>query len=89
MSPIYFQRWYLGQRCTSTPPIITIIKGVRRISYFVETGFHSYIKPRPFHLGKHLGELYNGIIPKGSHYIIGEDDCIVSDQLIITGKYKK
>lgn len=86
MSPVYFQRWCLGECCTSTP---IVIKRMRHVGYVVETGFHSYTKPRPFHLGRHLGELYNGIIPKGSHYIIGEEDCIVSDQLIITSKYRQ
>ena len=32
--------------------------------------------------------LYNAIIPKGSHYIIGDFGDIVSDQLIIIDKYK-
>lgn len=84
ISPIYFQRWRSGECYTSTP---IVIKRMKRIGYLVETGFHSYTKPRPFHLGTHLGKLYNAIIPKGSRYIIGEEDCIVSNQLIITGKY--
>lgn len=64
-----------------------IIEKSRRLCY-VDVGFHSFTIPT-HGIFSHSLDLYNAIIPKGSHYIIGEDDCIVSDQLIITSKYQQ
>lgn len=53
---------------------------------YVNVGFHSFTIPTcemfPF------GTLYNAVIPKGSRYLVGNNNDIVSDQLIIIDKYK-
>lgn len=59
--------------------------------YFVEKGFHSFLsKPSHDHilfyfppLHPFFQALYKAIIPKGSKYIIGEKDEVVSDHLKI------
>ena len=81
-SPVYDQEWRLGE--------VEKTNLVIEKDNFVTLGFHSYLVPRPNHLPcfNHL-ELYNAIIPKGSHYIKGDNSDIVSDQLMIIDKYKK
>ena len=86
ISPCYSYRWYLG-RLEESPMIIEKYKRYPR--YYVNVGFHSFTIPIHGIFRNSAGTLYNAIIPKGSHYIIGENNCIVSDQLIIISKYKK
>ncbi len=85
VSPCYHYKWCLG-KLEQSPMIIEKTKGH---IYYVDVGFHSFIIPTYGIFSHSYGTLYNAIIPKGSRYIIGEDNCIVSDQLIITSKYQQ
>lgn len=49
------------------------------VGYSVQDGLHAYIKSPV----KISSEFHYAIIPKGSHFYIGENNDIVSDQLII------
>lgn len=85
-SPCYCYKWCLGKLEQS---LMIIEKTKSNLLYYVNVGLHSYTIPTYGIFSHSYGTLYNAIIPKGSRYIIGEDNCIVSDQLIITGKYQQ
>lgn len=62
-------------------------KGIEHL-YFsyrnsVDEGFHAYrIKKKHFYM-RHYTEMKKAIIPKGSEYVIGEEDDIVSSDIIV------
>lgn len=68
--------------------------GVRKYNWGtieINEGLHAFlIIDKPKRLAYlYNGVIYNCIIPKGSKYYIGNDDDIVSNQMIITGRYKE
>ena len=98
----YFFTWYEWElnKIQASPIVITTqkyaIKETTNVlqRWIIEQGLHSYLDPNMCISIKRFpslikSNLYNAIIPKGSHYIIGDEGDIVSDRLIITNKYKE
>ena len=58
---------------------------------FIDEGLHAYISLETALCRTiwNTGILYNCTIPKGSKYYLGNDDDIVSNQMMINGRYKE
>ena len=88
ISPYKKYRWYINK--------LVKLSTLNKDEYgHINEGLHAYLENYSFKR-KLLSYwrynpviIYNCIIPKGSKYYLGNDDDIVSNQMMITGRYKE
>ena len=90
ISPYQKYRWYINKLITIPKfGIINYSNGTKD----VHEGLHAYTKTGLYLniilFANSNAKVYNCIIPKGSKYYLGENEDIVSNQMIVTGRYKE